>query len=88
MEKHEDDGTKEIVPLDRGLRKQKGQLVDELITPHVRLPEVLGPKHHIVASYPATLPDAQPVQARGRIVWNKAYDFQPKGPSNLDGSGI
>lgn len=77
-------GTKYDGDLDDKLNANQNALVDGLTTPHVRLPERLGAKHKIVAAYPAHEPDAQPVQARGKIVWNKAYSFQPHGPTYLD----
>jgi hypothetical protein len=79
-----DNGVRFDAPLQRDLSRNQSDLVDEIITPHVKLPETLGAKHHIVSTVPAHTPDAQPVQARGRIVWNKAYAFQPHGPSYVD----
>lgn len=86
MRKSQRVGTKYMPELDHALDRNQSDIIDELTTPHVRLPETLGPKHHIVCSYPATEPDAQPVQARGRICWNRAYEFQPRGPTYLDGA--
>lgn len=79
-------GTKYEPGLDKALDRNQDSLIDELITPHTRISEMLGAKHKIVSSVPAYTPDAQPVQARGKIVWNKAYSFQAKGPSYLDGT--
>jgi hypothetical protein len=76
-------GTKYESGLDAQLDHNQMELVDELITPHVRLPEKLG-GGKIVSSVPAYNHEAQPVQARGRIVWNRAYVFQPHGPSYID----
>lgn len=86
MRKSQRVGTKYDPEVDRALDANQNDIIDELITPHTRLPEMLGAKHKIVCSYPATTPDAQPVQARGRVVWNNAYSFQPRGPSYLDGA--
>lgn len=77
-------GTKHVPALQKKLDANQEALVDLVTTPHVKLPEIIGAKHRIVASVPAYNPDAQPVQARGRIVWNTAYVFQPHGPSFLD----
>jgi hypothetical protein len=79
-----DNGARYDAGLQRNLARNQSDLVDELTTPHVRLPENLGAKHTIVSKVPAYTPDSQPVQARGRICWNKAYEFQPRGPSYLD----
>lgn len=79
-------GTKYDTKLDHALDVNQNALVDAITKPHVRIPETLGPTHKIVASYPAHDPGAQPVQARGRIVWNRAYTFQERGPSYLDGA--
>lgn len=86
MRKSQRVGTKYDPALDRALDKNQGDIIDELITPHTRINEMMGAKHAIVCSVPAHTPDAQPVQARGRIVWNKAYAFQARGPSYLDGA--
>jgi hypothetical protein len=78
-------GSKYMPGLDKALDNNQDSLVDELITPHsTRLNEMLGCQHRITAKYPAHQVDAQPTQARGRIVWNEAYAFQPHGPSYLD----
>jgi hypothetical protein len=77
-------GTKYSPELDHQLDRNQADIVDELTTPHARIPEMLGAKHRIVCSVPAHTPDAQPVQARGRIVWSRAYSFQARGPSYLD----
>jgi hypothetical protein len=84
MRKAQRVGTKYDPAVDKALDRNQESIVDELTTPHVRLPEKLGAKHRIVSSVPSHEPDAQPVQGRGRIVWNKAYSFQPHGPSYLD----
>lgn len=70
--------------LANALDENQNGIVDALTTPNPRIPENGGAAHRIVAAYPAYEHDAQPVQARGRIVWNKAYSFQPHGPSFLD----
>ena len=60
-------------------------MIDALTTPHNKVPaELLSAKHTIVSTVPAYNHEAQPVQARGRIVWNRAYTFQAHGPSYLD----
>jgi hypothetical protein len=74
--------------LDAKLDKNQSDILDTLLQPHTRINETLGAKHKIVASYPAYEHDAQPVQARGRICWNRAYAFQPKGPTYLDGTSV
>ena len=80
-------GTKYDEDLDGDLDRNQNTMVDELITPHFnRIPEMKGGHNKIVASVAAYEHDAQPVQARGRIVWSQAYRFQPKGPSYLDGT--
>jgi hypothetical protein len=79
------DGTNYDPDVDRQLNANQHDIVSELITPHsTRLNEMLGAQHRITSVVAAHEPDAQPVQARGRIVWNKAYSFQPHGPSYLD----
>lgn len=77
-------GTKYDAGLDKALDENQNSLVDTLITPHQRIPERGGAQNKITSTVPAHVPDAQPVQARGRIVWNKAYEFQPHGPSYID----
>lgn len=78
-------GTKYVSELDNYLDQNQKDLVDQLITPHsTKLNEVLGVGHKICSKVPATNPEAQPVQARGHIVWSRAYSFQAKGPSYLD----
>jgi hypothetical protein len=76
-------GTKYSPELDHQLDRNQADIVDELITPHDRIPEMLGGAK-IRSRVPAYTPDAQPVQARGRIVWSRAYTFQARGPSYLD----
>lgn len=78
-------GTKYDPALDSALDANQADMVDELTTPHsARLNEMIGSSKKIVSSIPAYNPEAQPVQHRGRIVWNKAYSFQAHGPSYLD----
>jgi hypothetical protein len=84
MRKQERVGTKYTPALDSALDRNQDMMVDELLTPHPQLSEMKGAKHAIVAKVPAYNPEAQPVQARGRIVWNRAYQFQAHGPSYLD----
>lgn len=87
MRKSQKVGTKYDADVDAALDRNQKALADELITPHsTRLNEMIASPHKIVSSYPAHEPDAQPVQARGRICWNRAYTFQPRGPSYLDGT--
>lgn len=85
MRKREVDGTRYAPQLEAELDNNQERIVDELLTPHPQMPEFKGSAgHKICCSVPAHEPDAQPVQARGHIVWNRAYEFQPRGPSYLD----
>lgn len=85
MDRKQPAGTKLMPEMDRKLDANQSALVDELITPHsTKLNEILGCQHKITANYPAHNDQEQPVQARGRIVWNRAYAFQPHGPSYID----
>jgi hypothetical protein len=84
MRRKTEAGVRYDAPLQQELARNQSDLIDEVITPHLRMPETLGAKHKIVCSVPAHTPDAQPVQARGRIVWSRAYEFQARGPSYLD----
>jgi len=87
MRKKQVAGTKYDPEVDAALDRNQKALADELTTPHsTRLNEMIGSQKKIVASYPAYEHDAQPVQARGKICWNRAYSYQPKGPSYLDGT--
>lgn len=87
MRRKQMDGTNYEPALDAALVANQADMVDELTTPHsTRLNEMIGSSKKIVCSVPAYNQEAQPVQARGKIVWNKAYSFQPKGPSYLDGT--
>lgn len=89
MRKREQDGTRYEPAMERALDANQKSMVDEVITPHsTRLNEMLGAQHRITSVVPAYEPDAQPVQGRGRIVWNKAYSFQAKGPSYLDPTDV
>ena len=87
MRKSQRVGTKYDPDLDRKLDANQQDMVDEVTHPHsYQLDEwVCCAGHKICASYPSYQVDAQPTQARGGIVWNKAYKFQPQGPSYLDG---
>jgi hypothetical protein len=76
-------GTKLIHQLDNEVDRNQNDIVNTLLTPHSTNGETKGAKHRIVASYPVHQ-ETQPVQARGHPIWNKAYDFQSKGPSYLD----
>jgi hypothetical protein len=78
------DGTSYVPTLDAQLSTNQDDMVDAVITPHPKMEERLGAACKITSVVPAHEPDAQPVQARGRIVWNRAYSFQPHGPSYLD----
>ena len=85
MRRQERVGTKYDSELDESLDANQRDIADELLTPHsTRLNEYIGSSKKIVSSVPAYEPDAQAVQARGRIVWNRAYSFQAHGPSYLD----
>lgn len=87
MRKKTENGVQYLGGLERTLDRNQSGIIDELTHPHsTRLNEMLGAQHRITSKIPAHTPDAQPVQARGRIVWNKAYEFQPRGPSYLDGA--
>jgi hypothetical protein len=87
MRKTEANGVNYMGPLADAVDHNQHEIVDDLITPHsTQLNEILGPQHRITSKVPAYNEQAQPVQARGRICWNKAYNFQQKGPSYLDGS--
>lgn len=89
MRKREQDGTRYTPDLERKLDANQKDMVDEVITPHsYQLTEMLGAQHRITSKVAAYTPDAQPVQARGRICWNRAYSFQAKGPSYLDPTGV
>ena len=85
MRRSQRTGTKYEPALDAALDANQDRMVDYLITPNQgRISEVLGAKHQIVSTVAAQEPYAQPVQARGHIVWNRAYSFQAHGPSYLD----
>lgn len=85
MEKKQYVGYRKYAPkLTEKVDHNQMELVDELLTPRPKLPERGGAINKIVSSYPAYNVEAQPVQARGRIVWSKAYSFQAKGPSYLE----
>ena len=87
MRKAEHVGTKYDTSLDSAIDKNQQDMVDEVTTPHsYKLDEFVtgGGVHKICASVPAYNVEAQPVQARGGVVWNKAYSFQAHGPSYLD----
>lgn len=83
MEKHEDIGTDDT-SLHPVLDRNQRSLADELLTPHPKMPERKGAAHHVSTKVAAYEHDAQPTQARGRIVWNKSYSFQAHGPTYLD----
>lgn len=85
MRMKEMDGTNYEGDLSKAIDRNQKSIVDELITPHsTQLSEMICSPHKIVSKIPAHVPEAQAVQARGRICWNKAYDFQTHGPSYLD----
>lgn len=86
MRRNQRVGTKYDASLDDKLDANQTDLVNTLLTPREPyLGETRGATQRIVCSYPV-IQETQPVQARGRIVWNSAYTFQPKGPSYLDGT--
>jgi len=84
MRRRQPVGTKYDHELDAKLTRNQNALLDTLTTPHVRLPERGGGQYKITASVAAYTPDEQPTQGDGRIVWNRAYQFQPHGPTYLD----
>jgi hypothetical protein len=86
MRKRELTGTKYMPKLDAALDRNQELIVDELMNPHPQMPEnkTGGGVHKICCSVPAQNPEAQPTQARGHIVWSKAYTFQAHAPSYLD----
>ena len=85
MQKKQYIGSKNMPQLDQMVDRNQDDLVDTLTTPHPKyMGEKKGGKHQIVSRVPAYNPEAQPVQARGRIVWNTSYRFQSHGPSYLD----
>jgi hypothetical protein len=78
-------GTKYDSQLDHALDANQDALVDLVVTPHVRLPEFnCSASHKITAKVAGYNVEAQPTQARGKIVWSRAYDFQTHGPTFLD----
>lgn len=87
MRKKEMAGTKYDDRLDAAIDKNQQDMVDLVTEPHsYKLDEFVtgGGAHKICSTVPAYNVEAQPTQARGGIVWNKAYSFQPHGPSYLD----
>jgi hypothetical protein len=86
MRKQQRVGTKYDGRLDAAIDANQQDLVDEVTKPHsYQLDEwVCCGGHKICSSVPAYNVEAQPVQARGGIVWNKAYKFQAHAPSYLD----
>jgi hypothetical protein len=85
MRRKEMTGTKYTPALDTAVDANQTDLVDTLTADaHGYLGELLGGCCSIVSRVPAYNHEAQPVQARGRIVWNRAYQFQSHGPSYLD----
>lgn len=85
MRKAERVGTKYDGRLDAALDQNQQDLVDLVTEPHsYQLNEMIGSNHKICSSVPAYQVEAQPTQARGGIVWNKAYSFQAHAPSYLD----
>ena len=84
MRRKNPDGTDYLPELETQVDANQSEMVDALTTPHPKMGESLGSACHIVSRVPAYEPDAQPVQARGRVLWNRAYAFQPHGPSYLD----
>jgi hypothetical protein len=87
MRKRQVDGTNYLPDLEKKLDHNQQEMVDEVITPHsTKLNEMIDAQHKITASYPAHTDPQMPIRGRGPVVWNSAYEFQPKGPSYLDGS--
>lgn len=85
MRAKQDVGTKYAPALDAAAIRNQNALLDSLTTPHPeRMAEMIASPHKIVSTVAAYEHDAQPVQARGRICWNRAYAFQPHGPSYID----
>lgn len=86
MRRQERAGTKYMPQLDAALDRNQGLIVDELMHPHPQMPEnkTGGGVHKICCSVPAYNHEAQPTQARGGIVWSRAYTFQAHAPSYLD----
>jgi hypothetical protein len=84
MRRRQPVGTKYDADLDNTLDANQNDIVDTLITPHVKLNEMRGAQHKITASYPAHHDPQMPIRGKGPIVWSRAYAFQPKGPSYLD----
>lgn len=87
MRKKEHTGTDYDPELTRELKTNQDDIFNSLTNPNPnRMNEMIGNPHKIVSSVAAYNVEAQPVQARGKIVWNNAYSFQSKGPSYLDGT--
>lgn len=87
MRKKEQTGTDYDPALTQKLYQNQNDITNTLTEPNPnRMSEMIGNPHKIVSSVPAYNPEAQPTQARGKIVWNNAYSFQSKGPSYLDGT--
>jgi len=85
MRRKEMTGTKYTPALDATVDANQADLVNTLTAPAPGyLGEMLGSCCSIVSKVPAYNHEAQPVHARGRIVWNSAYQFQAHGPSYLD----
>ena len=81
-------GTKYDPQVDAALDRNQASIVDELTTPHVRIPENLEGGHKICASYAPHHDPQMPIRGQGAIVWNKSYSFQSKGPSYLDPTDV
>lgn len=80
-------GTKYDGRLDAAIDANQQDLVDEVTTPHsYKLDEFVtgGGVSKICSTVPAYNVEAQPTQARGGVVWNRAYKFQAHAPSYLD----
>ena len=86
MRRSEKVGTKYDGRLDAAIDANQQSLVDEVTTPHSYiLPENKScAGHKICSTVPAYNTEAQPTQARGGIVWSRAYSFQAHAPSYLD----
>lgn len=85
MRKKERTGSRYLPGLQDRLNAQQVDMADELTTPHsYKIAEFVDAGHKIVSTVPAQNPEQQPVQGRGRIVWSRAYTYQPHAPSYLD----
>jgi hypothetical protein len=85
MRKKERVGSRYVPELQGRLTANQHDLADELTTPHsYKITEYIANNHKIISRVPAQNPEAQPTQARGGIVWSRAFTYQPHAPSYLD----